>query len=462
LIAIRSRRIAAAAALLAAVVPAGVQAASGATGSGNGGSFILLGTPGSGKVIRDTTVPFTAMGALTVTFHGDPAAGCAPRGDCGYSGTSSWSAAPGGQLSVLKIRSGHRLHYVVSAVDFGGAFGPSTPTAASVTRTSATGASGRCVDAGSANTYTSLASSGHRTVTFQLLQRGGTQLTTRCAGPTNGDLAAFSPRVTIPVATALHGKRTVDLRTSRSFTADGYTGVIDSTVVLRLGKPSVQKQSSTKFPKFVKTRLNRIVTESLNVTRVSGGLQAGVTGVANAEVCAVLDACAATGTISLALGSSHGFGSLFTVGPASKPKSVYLGALGLGRPTTRHPPTVYGSLDAGAGSASETVTQASGTCHGSTRLQDSYVVLGVRGTRIETSYQSFSSLRDECPGPSLLGKTLAVGSAPRAILRQRTFTLHLKAAGPITDDGYVIRLSGGLSITVRRGAVHQQVQRQPF
>jgi hypothetical protein len=138
-------------------------------------------------------------------------------------------------------------------------------------------------------------------LTIRVLAPGGTLLQTRCAGPLDGDLASVSPAVTVPLATALRGRMSLDLSGTRAFAVHGFAGTITSTLVLNLGMPSRQSSSSSSsFPPGVKPQRLRIVTERLSLVRVQGGLSAAVSGTADPIVCRLLDTCGLSGTLTLA------------------------------------------------------------------------------------------------------------------------------------------------------------------
>ena len=104
------------------------------------------------------------------------------------------------------------------------------------------------------------------TLTIALLQAGGTLMSTRCAGPLDGDLAGASPKATISLRAALRGRTVVALQASNPFASNGFAGTVSSTLVLTLGKPS-RPSSGATFPPGIKTQRMRIVTERLSVAR---------------------------------------------------------------------------------------------------------------------------------------------------------------------------------------------------
>lgn len=86
------------------------------------------------------------------------------------------------------------------------------------------------------------------------------------------------------------------------------------------------------------------------------------------------------------------------------------------------------------------------------------LALGIRGNVLAGSGEP-SGWRTRCPGPMLGGLTLALSVLPirRAELGHKTFTLHVRARGSLTDDGYLISPHGALSVTISRGRLTQSV-----
>lgn len=449
--------LAALVALLAVAVPAAARS----TSSTSSGIIVAL-APGGGKVVGETLVPYTATGALTVTFQGEPAAGCSVDGDCVYSGTESWSAAPGGQIDVIRIRDHGRTRDSVSGFDFGNQNG-TTETAAVVARALTGGGVARCSDTGSPVDGISSIVTNHGDVAdFQPLQAGSSLMSTRCAGPTDAELAPFSPRAALSIGALQRGERTVNLSESRSVTTGGYGGTLSSTIVLHLGTPHRQSLSPGPLPPGSKPVRMRLTSESLTITAVTGTLRANVTGVANPEVCALLDSCGSAGTLMITPHAVNGSGELAVTDRTAVPLALDRAALGLGpRPASGGLPAEGGITWRDTGMAPTTFGQAGSPCTGTGTISNGFLTLAAHGDQLDSQYRAGGPLRDECPGPILAQDILATATVPRSLLGHRTFTLHLRAAGPISDQGYDIQLSGALSVRVRRGPVRTQTFTEP-
>lgn len=428
------------AALLLAVVASASASASASAATSSVGSVYAI--SGGGKVLSLTQVDFTATGAITVSFHGDSAAGCAARGVCAYRGTIVAPAPSPGSLTVIRVRLGHRVR--TQTTIFGGLSGPGGPggpvTTAQVDRALAGEGVARCADAVTPSGLLGDGSIRRGAFTLRLLSAGTPLLATRCAGPTDGALAPFSPRITLPLGPVLRGRKELDLSATHSFSAEGFAGTVSSTVVLHLGAPSHQAGAGRgQFPPGVRLVRTRIVTERLRVTRVTGRLQARAAGVADPAVCSLLDSCGLAESITLAPTPPRSAqGELFVSAPARLPYARFLGALGL-VPGRGSPTAAGGAGWTDSSRAAVAASQDGAGCHATGPSAQDFLSLRSTGGRLTATFGTNDSVRAACPGPFLGGQTgsgeLAIGSVPLSALRRRTFTIHLGPAPPITDDG---------------------------
>jgi hypothetical protein len=424
-------------------------------------SLVVIGVPGGGAVVgAQIYMPMTVTGQVVVSFRGDPSSGCGAIGVCSYTGTVIWSPAGTGSLQIAKILSHKEISYVVFN-SFGN--GPTAETAsARVQRTIAGRLAGSCADA-EPQPGPSFITEHRGRFTFDLFERGGTVLATRCAGPIDDDLVAVGPRATLAVNGLISGDREIDLREQRSFAGHGFAGTMTSTVVLRLGKPRERNGGGNSIPQGVPRTRERTVTERLSVGQVRGGVTESFRGTSDTDVCALLDSCGASGTIALRPTPRAPEASLYAIGSAKLPYSDFLVALGLRRGPLAKGIHLYGQVDwTDAGTAREQFSQ-SGLCSDATRLQQGSVSIEARGGSLTASYAPGSVVDTRCPRPSTPRQYVSVlsGAAPLSRLAGGTFTLRLRRGSAITDDGYSGRTSGDLSITLRRGRVTQQVFTEP-
>jgi hypothetical protein len=448
----------------------GVAQAAPATAPGVAGALANLtrvgGKLGSGQgAVAESIVPFHASGALTVTFRGDRAAGCARQGVCAYRGTVSWSAAPGGDLALIRFRDGSRVR--AEAVEVPGTDSSLTQpaVAAEVDRTLPGGAIARCADtADSANGFGASIVRRESALRVQLLTRSTDLLSTRCAGPIDAVLASSSPAATIAIARIARGRQ-LDLSRRRTFSAGGFTGTIDSTVVLRLGRPRTEKNLGLSPLLLGLLGLPpgpiRTVTEPLRLTGATGTITAHVSGDTDRLVCSLLDACGLAGSVALTPRPAPVTGDLIVFGSAKQPEAPYLAALGLG-PGPTDGLFAEGSLawnDHGLARLSD--AQDGQHCSDAIPLDGGSVGLEVIGARIEANYTPVSLLHGECPGPELGNDELASGSVPLSALHGASFALRLRPTGAITDDGYQVSLSGSVTLQLSVGKLSDVVTAEP-
>lgn len=413
---------------------------------------------GGGKVLSETNLPVGVKGELVVSFRGDASAGCAAYGLCSYAGTI-FVRPSGGTLAIATVRQGKRMGHVVTLV-LGTGDGGYT-TSARVQRSAPGGQGGTCADAqGSLLGGNAAAVTHGDSVKIRVLTRGGSLLRTRCAGPLDGDLAGAGPAVMISLARVLRGRVTLNLSGTRAFAVHGFAGTISSTLVLKLGRPSAQSPSGSNFPPGIKTQRERIVTERLSVVRVDGELSAAVRGTSDPVVCALLDTCGLSGTLTLGPGAPEINAQVIAMGPAGRPYRDFLTAVGVasgGRSrgiSTAVTIDLIGHVGAAISEAGMTCTDTGGT---------GVVSAAVGISRPPVGGGAFASgWRTQCPGPLFGGEAAGlVASLRPGGLKRPQFTIDLRGRGSFTDDGYVISTQGEESAVVRRGRVTSQVMTFP-
>jgi hypothetical protein len=391
-----------------------------------------------------------------VSFHGDAASGCAAYGLCAYSGAIVVRPRIG-DLEILTERRHHGAAH--GATLFLAPAENGYLAVANVQRAIPGQPSGTCADGGTSGFGGTARVSGH-SLTLSVLSPGGSLLSTRCAGPLDGDLAGASPTVTIPLRTAMRGGTTIDLGGSRSFASHGFAGVVTSTLELVLGRPSRGSSHITVPPGFHTKRV-RTVTEHLSVVRVSGSLRASVQGTSDPVVCRLLDSCGLAGTISVTPGSGNTSAEVFATGPASRPYGDFLAALRRG-PGDQRGIGVNVLIGWSAGTVTAALNQA-GVCTDTAPLGNLGLALALAVGRDRAAGSGESSpWRTRCPGP-MIGGQASVWSAtfPAQALARRSFTIEARSAGSLSEDGYTISLHGRVSVTVRRGRLSENVIVEP-
>lgn len=432
---------------LALALSLGVASASAQTSA----TFFAFGIGSPSRPISTTEIPADFRGTLTVSFHGDPGTGCAAQGLCGYSGTVVLRPGPGGVVGVVAYRADGHLSYQAALSLPGGPEGPIT--AAHVRRLGG----GLCGDA--QQPQLDLEATIQRgNVDLPLFQAGGMLLSTRCAGPLDGDLTGLAPRLELRLRALLAGHRTIDLSGTRSFAAGGFAGTISSSLSLTLGRPL--RQRGARFPKGSKSTLTREVDETLTITHQEGESKLELSGDPN--TCQFLDSCAITGSVSAAFGPQDAVGSLTVLGPASRPYRDFLAALGLTRGGNPQGLEVFGDIAWTRGGAVSSNLSQPTPCTSQAPLGPGAIILQPRGSQLVATYTAASPVRTRCPGPAISdGQTLASGSISLRQVGQRNFTLRVSGGGDLTDDGYAIKQHTSLTLTLLRGRLHQRTLRLP-
>lgn len=447
----RGRAVAIAMALLgSATLVAGAQA-QGATSS----VLYGFGTQG-GKVVSEANLPVAVKGQLTVTFHGDPATGCAAFGRCAYSGTIVVRPTSG-SFAVVTYRRRGETGYLVQL-----AFPPPESgytTAAVVQRSSPGVQGGTCADAQPSDFSVSPTQPVHGgSVKITLLGPGGSLLSTRCAGPLDRDLETASPTATVPLRTLERGRISINLSGTRPFAAHGFAGTITSTVVLKLGKPQPSNPNPT-FPPGIKTARTRTVIEKLGLAQISGGFDTRISGSGDPVVCRLLDTCGLAGTLTLTRAPQNVSAEVVAVGKASLPYGDFLTALGR-RPGPRPRGISVQLFLTWGGHVTTQVTQSGLTCT-DTAADGGFagaLAIPAGSEKLTGTVSSAGSWRTRCPGPSLTNEVpLLSASAPAGVLRHPRLKITLRAGAPFGDDGYVASPGGRLSLVLRRGRISQVV-----
>jgi hypothetical protein len=427
-------------------------------GAQSGGSLITFGPGSGGRLLSYTSASVHIGGQFAVSFSGSTAAGCASVGVCGYSGTIVWRPAPNDELDVLKFRRNGKITYQASLVSTG-ENGILPETDARVTRGSGPSAA-VCSDAQSS--YENSLSTAVRgsSLVIRLVSAQGSLLSTRCAGPRDSDLSG-APGLTgleLKLAALANGHAHGDLRGVTLFRAHGFAGAVRSTVVLSFGKP--RNQLSGAVPKSLHRRRIRTVVEHLQLVSATGGEQVSVAGSSDPAVCRQLDSCGLSGTMSWTPVPTAVDAYLETSAPATRSYHQLLAVLH-GKPGPIKHPFIIGQISwSDRGKLQASTMQAGATCTDAAPLGGAAIVL-ITGSGLTTAaYTPSGSLRTRCPGPEL-DRTGAVGTFRLALLTKPTFTLPLAPTPSFTDDGYSVRLSGGVSLKLRRGRVQQFIETGP-
>ncbi len=387
----------------------------------------------------------SASGALTYTWQGDPARGCAATGVCDIRGQLIIRAQPqGGQLFAFG-NDGATIAVGSSAAVRVLRGGPSP---------------GVCVDIPGeppSGLNISLSSRGALRAAIQASPGSG-----RCAGPLQSDLGG----ITIPVRRTGGSRPSFDLRGSRSFGAGPFTVTFASTLMLRpahsLGTGFSSSSSSGPGPRPTR-QVFEYVRLRYRVSPASTGIQTLFSGAGNGA-CVVVDSCGASGSLSLSVHPSGTF-MVFAGRIVHRRRSAgrILGDLRRGRLTANGFSTL-------AGSVAETYTWGDGSrCRdlvATPRLELSlgFPRPGASGARIPLALVSNTApgaevLRTHCPGPAdadLLSPSspfggsglIASGWATLSQLLAKRSSLDLRQPGGFAGLGYTGSRQGSLRLNL--------------
>lgn len=413
---------------------------------------------GGGKLVSETNVPVCATGRLTVTFAGDPAAGCVAYGLCGYAGTATWQPQDVGDLAVSTFEQRGR-RTIAATMILGG---PGSPVLSAVQRSQATGITTACSDQSEAGDgFFSLPVSGKR-VTIGLRHADEPLLGTRCAGPLDSDVAAALPSRTVSLNEVLHGGATIDLTAGGRFAAHGLAGTVRSTIVLVLGRPRRSSGSGGSSPP-PGVKRSRLVVVTYRVTHLGGSAIAAVRSSAITAVCGPFDACGLEGAIDVApTTTSGGSVSLIATAPLRRPKRDLLAALGVASGGNPAGISVQGAGEASVrGEVIADLTQGGSACRDQAGLRHAGIQLRRRAGRLQISAspavsQAGDPLRTRCPGPELGSHQLTGASVPLSVLRRPTFTVALPG-GSFSDGPYRVTTRSTLTLTLRRTGIKTQI-----
>jgi hypothetical protein len=399
-----------------------------------------------------TQIPVRVRGGLVVQFHGDQATGCAARGLCGFSGRVIWQPPSTATLEADSFREDGRTEYDVSLELSGGGASGAPPGDGGVTtadvRFAPTGS------AGSPSTCTDAASTGAdidmpvhlRVASLTLAAADPSLLATRCAGPLLSDIANQLARRVIDVAALSHGQTGVSLASSSDFAVHGLAGTVASTVELRLGRPHTLRVStegsSSKQPK-----VHAVVVEY--PARLNGSVLIHTHG--DPTSCAALGSCGADGTFALRVHSTPAKLQVFAFAGSRRPLRDELAALGLRKHGNPRGIVILGAfLVRGPATYAVDVTQGANTCKDTEPTGPGVFLLqSLEGPLSAAFSQGPPVLHLRCPGPMLsLNNGLASARMVRLAHVRHGGTIHLRTVHNLRDDGYTVRTSANVAVTL--------------
>jgi hypothetical protein len=416
-------------------------------------------------------------GQVTVSFHGDRAAGCEARFRCDVqAGTIRWTPGSRGRLSVFGVPGG-RLNGYMSLSG-----GPETTLdALAVVQRSAADGTHVCADGrGSLDDYAviSAVAPPRRPMRFGLQDRAAvfgplsaSPSGTNCGGPLPADalqrLRTRTMSLRELVRGLVRGPMTIDLSGSAPFAAGGLAGTVESTVVVRIRKARVRRVD--RRPRRAISRPSdrppfRFISVEYHLERMTGSVPVNLE--ADPRGCAALDACGLSGTLTVSPGPARGEAYVSAYGRLSK--AALRRAVGVAPGPRPRNASVGGYLfwSRGRGAVAAALERnGRPACRDTGPLTDGAIELRVRGRRVTARFAGGDPfgggelLRTRCPGPLLAdlgrGTRLATGRVPRRALGRRRITLHLDQGTTASTPGYRLSSRPDLTIVLEREKVEE-------
>lgn len=402
---------------------------------------LSIGTASAAGPVNESLV---ATGALTYTWHGDPAHGCAALNECDVQGEIVLRAIGQGQFAQFAFRGPSDLFVQTTGtvrVRGGGAEG------------------GECVAPVGQNFPGVDVQIRHGRDSLAVIQQ--VPGSGPCAGPLQRDLAALK----IPVRRSGGRRPSFDLRTNQSFVAGPFSGTLVSTLRLRPapGQGSSGAGSSGSFassspgPAPVNNLLEyaRIV---YTVTPGSSGIRTQFSGSGDSS-CQVVASCGASGSLGLAV---QPVGKLMIF--ASRTVHRHLSSAQVRRDLSQGRLLVNGFLTLN-GTVSESYAWSDGSsCRDSVPISQLQLLLGSPssrgpGGRHPVTIQNNTApgielMRTHCPGPTDddLGviTVLGRGSVTTRELLAKHVTLDLTERSGFSGLGYTGTRSGSIQLNLTR------------
>lgn len=415
---------------------------------------------------RYTSTPFDTSGSLTITWHGDPAAGCATAGLCGYRGTTTYPVARRGFLESLW--DGRELIDVSGELDLPGR------STTRVTRDVPGGDPAVCVDRGHGTFfYLDVRHAYRDRYSVELADEldPGAIASGRCAGPTLSDVGDSLPSAVFRLDRIKRPGARINLAGRFPFHAGPLVGEVVSTLQLRSRRSRTKVEHEDGRPPHGERDV--FVDLSYAVKRLSAAI--GVDFHATQEGCEAIDACGAMGSERYEASVERGRLDVFAIAPWHR----------RGKPSLRRALQhiakhgfIFGSSELPQRGRGETASTFAlpGLPACSDRLDPGStpplffdgrrgkLALALGFGADESSGDAFDDvLVGRCPGPT---QAQVFGAAPFARMRlpvsaltRKRLDLLLRAAGSFSRRGYAGTRRTRVDASLERTSAHVSVER---
>src|SRR5690349_16837750 len=435
-------------------------------------SALFVSAPPAWATSRDREVILDGFGAgeVTLSWHGDPARGCADAGVCDISGSMVLRPE---DISINGVVRPNGRFYPASASLFS-----LDPAVVRVQRRAPDGSPSLCLDLIDATDLalvpTELPGARYSFGISNFASFGDGFSAGRCAGPLPDQLKGVFPTGMLGAPSKRHRWRSFDMSGRQPVAAGPFSGELVSTVQAQL-YPSADEESSSGDSgsgRHHPARTVRVaeVDFQYRLANIAGSLVTSFSG-ASEPFCRPFDACGLQGTASYAVATSGGSIELFAgrilrgherATRRSILRDLRAGRLGVGGdglPRDGAIARISASLHRTDGStctdSGETVALPPMLADGRKSLR---IVLGA------PELSAGDALRTNCPGPTerdVLGSrgSLAEGSVPSAALTAKELRVHMTPGGPFETQAYTGSRSGAIDLDLVRTRMRIRVSR---
>jgi hypothetical protein len=428
-----------------------------------GAALLLAAAQPASAYNSDVSGDLGVTGAVTITWHGDPARGCAAAGLCGYSG--SLTVRPDSGEYDFTVAGGRlREGYVFLDVY-------SPRAIVRVKRTEGGSEAGGCVDVVSGAGFDMYPTrAGRRRVRLALASEGLSS--GRCAGPPLNGLLKMLPRRTRSLASLTDHRALLDFSGDAPFSKSRFSGTIRSTLRMRFGKGRVTPpDTGGGRPRDRRPRVRIADLHAVyRVARYAGSLSTSF-GSLSDPPCADFDACGLSGSTRWSIDSAK---ARVSIDALARTRRSDHGASGVLAAVRRGPANVYGegNLTSNFGTVRADMTRSGGSgCHDTASAASPGVALYTEPSKRltfeldgEDAYPSPDSLvRTGCPGPrdeDVLGlDPTAFGTVPIGALGKRVITVRMRDSRPFSKAGFDGHYSADLTLRLERVSLDARYRR---
>ncbi|HET7049298.1 MAG TPA: hypothetical protein VFI54_13630 [Solirubrobacteraceae bacterium] len=237
---------------------------------------------------------------------------------------------------------------------------------------------------------------------------------------------------------------------SSDFAVHGLAGTVTSTIQLSLGRAHTQRASNgASSPNQAKVHTVQVEYRA----QLNGSVMIRTHG--DPSSCAPLGSCGANGTFALRVHSRPGKLLLFAFAGSRRPLRDELAALGLRKHGNPRGILIAGAfLVRGPTTYAVDVTQGANTCKDTGPTGPGLFLLDGAGGPVSATFsQGPPLLHLRCPGPMVSQDNGFASASVRLARLRHGGRIHLRTVRNLRDDGYTVRTSANVAVTLGRPKV---------